>query len=84
MTQTDAFVGLVPVQDGSAQSLYDSVVKAFVDDGIPYKENMIAFAADCANSMVGALSSRLKNDIPNLFIMKCICHSFHFVPHMLA
>ena len=41
---------------------------------------MIGFASDGANAMMGAhnsLSSRLVTDIPNLFIMKCICHSFH-------
>ena len=76
----DVFLDLVPVQEGSAQSLYDSVVKVFVDNGIPYKENMIGFASDGANVMMGAhnsLSSRLVTDVPNLFIMKCICHSFH-------
>ncbi|XP_037786399.1 uncharacterized protein LOC119582249 [Penaeus monodon] len=70
----DVFLGLVPVQERSAQSLYDSVVKVFVDNGIPYKENMIGFASDGANAM---MSSRLMTDVPNLFIMKCICHSFH-------
>lgn len=51
-----------------------------VDNEIPYKENMIGLASDGANSMMGdhnSLSSRLKTDIPNLFIMKCICHSFN-------
>lgn len=41
---------------------------------------MIGFAADGANVMMGvnnSLSTLLKQDIPNLFVMKCICHSFH-------
>ena len=40
---------------------------------------MIGFGADGANSMLGArnsLSTLLKKDMPTLFVMKCICHSF--------
>ncbi|XP_066990850.1 zinc finger protein 862-like [Macrobrachium rosenbergii] len=76
----DAFFGLVPIDDATAQSLYNHVVKAMTDVGIPYKENLIGLAADGANVMMGkhnSLSSRLKEDIPTLFILKCVCHSFH-------
>lgn len=40
---------------------------------------MIGFGADGANSMLGArnsLSTLLKKDIPTLFVVMCICHSF--------
>lgn len=76
---TDCFLGLIPLQDATAKALYESVVSFFVSNHIPYKENMIGFGADGANSMLGArnsLSTLLKNDIPGLFVMKCICHSF--------
>lgn len=76
----DAFYDLIPVENASAENLYDAVVKSLMDEGIPYKENMVGFASDGANAMMGAhnsLSSRLKVDIPDLFVMKCICHSFH-------
>lgn len=39
---------------------------------------MLAFAADNANVMVGSknsIASLLQNEIPNLFIMRCTCHS---------
>ncbi|XP_023221188.1 uncharacterized protein LOC111622947, partial [Centruroides sculpturatus] len=42
--------------------------------------NLIGFASDGANVMMGShhsLMTLLKNDIPNLYIIKCICHSFH-------
>lgn len=55
-------------------------MKCLADEGIPYKKNMIGFASDGASVMMGAhnsLASRLKSDIPDLFVMKCICHSFH-------
>ncbi len=42
----------------------------FADNHIPYKENLIGFGADAANSMLRAhnsLSTLLKKDIPTLF-----------------
>jgi len=41
---------------------------------------MIGYAGDGANNMMGkthSLATNLLNDIPDLFIIKCICHSFH-------
>lgn len=75
----DCFLGLIPLKDSSALSLYNSIVNFFTDNEIPYKENMVGFGSDGANVMLGAqnsLSSHLKNDVNGLFIMKCICHSF--------
>lgn len=40
---------------------------------------MISFGADGANAMFGphhSLSTLLIKDVPNLFTMKCICHSY--------
>ncbi|KAL1469867.1 hypothetical protein MTO96_024773 [Rhipicephalus appendiculatus] len=68
------------IKDATAQAMYDHIVKAFGDWNVPYKENMIGFAADGANVMMGARNSvmtHLRKDIPNLFVMKLICHSFH-------
>lgn len=76
---TDCFLGLIPLQDAAANALYESVTHLFNSNHIPYKENMIGFGADGANSMLGArnsLSAMLKKDIPGHFVMKCICHSF--------
>ncbi len=67
------------MKDATAQILYSNVVNFFSDNGIPYKNNLIGFAADGANSMLGehhSLSSLLQADIPHLFEMKCICHSY--------
>lgn len=74
----DEFLCLLPVSDGTAQGLYTLIKSFFEQNGIPYKSNMIGFAADGTNTMMGAhnsVQSFLKKDIPNLFIMKCICHS---------
>ncbi len=76
---TNFFLGLIPLKDATAQTLYSNVVNFFNDNGIPYKDNLIGFAADGANSMLGehhSLSSLLQADIPHLFVVKCICHSY--------
>ena len=46
------------------------------------KTNCIGFAADGASVIMGknhSVSTKLKEDIPLLFILKCICHSFALV-----
>lgn len=76
----DDFFYLVKVSVADAQTLYEHIVNCFVSNSIPYKENMIGFASDGANVMMGehnSVQSRLKTDIPFLFVVKCICHSFH-------
>ena len=62
-----------------AQSLYSKIVGAFLIKNIDYKKNLIGFAADGANVTTGAnhsVATLLKNDCPNLVILKCSCHSF--------
>lgn len=76
----DSFLCLIPVVDGTATTLHNACTKYFEEKNIPYKENMVGFAADGANSIFGqhhSLSTLFAKDIPNLFRMKCICHSFH-------
>lgn len=75
----DLFLTLVPIKDASAQSLFNSITDFFNTNNIPYHDNMVGFASDGANVMMGqhhSLSSLFKEEIPSLFIMKCICHSF--------
>ena len=58
----------------------DILTLFFTEANIPYKKNLIGFAAHGANVMMGknnSLSTLLKEEIPSLFVMKCICHSFH-------
>uniref|UniRef100_A0A6P7H114 Uncharacterized protein LOC114344781 n=1 Tax=Diabrotica virgifera virgifera TaxID=50390 RepID=A0A6P7H114_DIAVI len=76
----DSFLALLPLEESaSADSLYGLIKKMFVEHGIDYVQNMIGFGSDGANTMMGSrhsLMTLLKNDIPNLFVMKCSCHSF--------
>lgn len=74
----DFFFGLIDVDVCDETSLYLSIVKYFVENEIDYKKNLIGFAADGANTMTGSnhsVTQLLKKDCPNLFILKCICHS---------
>ena len=72
----DCFLGLIPVQDGSATTLHANIVNFFESNKIPYKDNMIGFGADGANTMFGAhhsVATLFKEEIPHIFTMKCIC-----------
>lgn len=76
----DHFLCLLPVSDCTAVVLHQTCKEFFEKENIPYKQNMIGFACDGANNMSGeylSLAALFAKDIPNLFIMKCICHSFH-------
>lgn len=76
---TDAFLGFMTMKEATAHSLYKDVIEFFRKNLIPYKKNMIGIAVDGGNSVLGdsySLSSLLKEDIPHLFVMKCISHSF--------
>lgn len=68
------------MKSARASDIYHEMVNFFEKRNIPYLENLIGFASDGANVMAGAhdsVMSRLKNDIPHIFLMKCVCHSFH-------
>ncbi|XP_018403791.1 PREDICTED: uncharacterized protein LOC108780510, partial [Cyphomyrmex costatus] len=74
----DTFVTLLPIVDSSATALYNIIINFFNKFEIPFKENMIGFAADGANTMMGdhhSLKTMLTNDVPGLFVLKCTYHS---------
>lgn len=74
----DEFFSLTEITNGTAQGIYDAITNVFEKHNIAYKTNMVGFASDGANTMFGShhsVKTLLQNDIPNLFVMKCICHS---------
>ncbi|XP_008186645.1 E3 SUMO-protein ligase KIAA1586-like [Acyrthosiphon pisum] len=74
----DKFFSLTEIANGTAQGIYDAIKNVFEKHTIPYKTNMVGFASDGANTMFGShhsVKTLLQNDIPDLFVMKCICHS---------
>lgn len=77
-TVKDYFLQLIPIHSATAQSMYDAVTHFFIKYQVPYIDNLIGFASDGANAMMGnnnSLRTLLAKDIPNIFVMKCICHS---------
>ncbi|CAH1104675.1 unnamed protein product [Psylliodes chrysocephalus] len=76
----DYFLALLPVREATGATLFTLIDDFFKKHNIPFETNLIGFAADGANNMMGAhnsLASRLREKCPNLFMMKCVCHSFH-------
>lgn len=74
----DVFAGLLTPTDYTAEGIFNVIVDFFNTNEIPYRENLVGFASDGANVMMGGKNSvvtRFKSEIPNIFIQKCICHS---------
>lgn len=75
----DYFLGLIEVPQADAVTLHKEISGFFEASNIDYKKNLIGIAADGAAVMTGRLNSvvtKLRDDVPNIFIFKCICHSF--------
>jgi len=78
----DEFLCLIDISDGSALGVYNAIVNFFSEHSIPYKKNLVGFAADGASAMFGTKHSvkvLFEKDIPYLYSMKCICHSLALV-----
>ena len=70
---------LVEVTAADADHITAAVLGSFERACIP-TNNIIGFAADTTNVMFGShhsVATLLKATVPNLFTMKCLCHSAH-------
>lgn len=68
-------------EGATGQNLFNACIDSLKDYNIPL-ENLIGFGSDGCNAMFGAnnsVTSRLKEQFPGIFLMKCICHSLHLV-----
>ena len=75
---TDALLDTIEVDDATGVGLYNAVKQLLSERGIPLT-NIIAFASDNCSTMMGAHSgfqAQLKKDVPAVFVLGCICHSF--------
>lgn len=75
---TDALLDIVEVDDASASGLYKCVKELLESKNIPLK-NIIGFASDNCSTMLGknnGFQALLKKDVPHVFIIGCVCHSF--------
>lgn len=67
------------IQGATAQHLYSVILESFEKHKIPF-ENVIGFASDGCNVMMGknnSVASRFIENFPGIVIMKCVCHSAH-------
>lgn len=65
----------------TAVYIYTEVVNSFRSSNVPLK-NIIGFASDGCNTMMGSwnsVSSNFRGDLPGVFIQKCTCHSIALV-----
>ena len=73
---------LMPVgKDGGADALFELLKTALQEDGIGW-DKVVGYASDGENLMQGKNNSfltRMKSKAPNLYVLKCYCHSFHLV-----
>ncbi|XP_043270743.1 uncharacterized protein [Venturia canescens] len=75
----DRCVGLLEVPCCTAAALHSAIIEFLTLHQIPLT-NMIGFAADSASVMMGALNeiqAKLKEALPHLVVVGCLCHSFH-------
>ncbi|XP_050298878.1 uncharacterized protein LOC126737852 [Anthonomus grandis grandis] len=75
----DTFLGLLRVQDCTAQGIYNSICEYLGNIQVPI-QNLLGFASDNAAVMMGnmgGVQKLLKNILPNIFVLGCVCHSFH-------
>ncbi|CAH1111482.1 unnamed protein product [Psylliodes chrysocephalus] len=66
--------------NAKAENIFHKIINLLNQKNISYKTNLIGFASDGANVMCGSknsVMSRLKEEIPDIFLFKCICHSFN-------
>lgn len=63
----------------TAEKIFNKVIESFQKHSIPL-ENVIGFGSDGCNTMMGvhnSVSSRLRQLLPGITVIKCICHSLH-------
>lgn len=75
------FLGLIPVTSTTAESLYQHIKDYFVEIGLNLKQ-CFALGTDGASNLCGrhqSVYTLMKRDIPELLLVKCICHSLHLV-----
>ena len=78
------FLGLQVVTDTTAPVLYEAFKEFLRAHGLPY-ENLVGLGTDGASNLCAvnkknennSLWTLLRTDLPNLQLLKCMCHSLH-------
>ncbi|XP_065361974.1 zinc finger MYM-type protein 6-like [Calliphora vicina] len=72
----DRFLGMVQLEDSTANGIYESTIKALREKNIPI-QNMVGITTDNCAVMMGSQNGvqiKFKNLVPQLFSNGCICH----------
>lgn len=75
----DRFLALMELKSSDAPTIHATLVKLLKDLRVPL-ENLVGFASDNASVMMGCnkgVQALLKKTNEHLFVMGCMCHSFH-------
>lgn len=75
----DTFYRLLPLKDTTAHTIYTTLKGCLEEDGLDLNK-LIGIGKYGASAMVGkthSLSTLLKNDNPELTLVRCVCHSLH-------
>ena len=75
------FLGLITVSSVTAEALYEAIKSFFEVSGIKYKQ-CFALRTDGAANLSGhrhSIYTLLGQVIPDLLLIKCLCHSLHLV-----
>ena len=75
------FLGLITVSSVTAEALYEAIKSFFEVSGIKYKQ-CFALGTDGAANLCGHRHSQftlLKQVIPDVLLIKCLCHLLHLV-----
>ena len=74
----DAMLDTVEIENGTGAGLYEKVKEVLSSKNIPIS-NIIGLGCDnCATMMGGSngFKAHMLKDLPSLFVLGCICHSF--------
>ena len=77
----DRFLALAPIDDCSAQGIFDTIIRVLEENNIPI-QNLIAFTADNCSVMMGkhkGVQAKLKEKVPKLLVNGCICHNLNLL-----
>lgn len=75
----DIFIGLLRVQNCTAQGIYQAICEYLTKIEVPI-QNLLGFASDNAAVMmgnIGGVQALFKSILSNIFVLGCVCHSFH-------
>lgn len=77
---------LLEVHQEDADGLFATLNQVFTKEGLSF-ENVVGYASDGENLIQGqsiSLLTRMTGAAPNLFVIKCYCHTFHLVAEYSA